>query len=111
MNSSHPIPFPRQLAPSLFVLMFPFTQFAAEPAAEVRTDLCITNRAPLAPSRFIKLPIGSITPKGWLRHQLELEAKGMVGRLREISPWLKFETSAWARPDGIGERGWEELPY
>jgi hypothetical protein len=71
----------------------------------------VTNRAPLAPSAFIKLPIGSIKPKGWLRHQLELEANGMIGHLEEISKWCKFENSAWASPDGQGQFGWEELPY
>ncbi|HAK96242.1 MAG TPA: transcriptional initiation protein Tat [Planctomycetes bacterium] len=71
----------------------------------------VANRTPLAPSPFAKLPIGSIVPKGWLRHMLELEARGMIGRLSEISPWLRFETSAWGRMDGTGERGWEELPY
>lgn len=69
------------------------------------------NRAPLAPSGFMKLPIGSITPRGWLRQQLDLEKNGMTGRLKEISPWLRTETSAWANKNGVGERGWEELPY
>ena len=46
----------------------------------------VANRTPLAPSPFAKLPIGSIVPKGWLRHMLELEARGMIGRLSEISP-------------------------
>lgn len=73
--------------------------------------LYVANRAPLAPSPFVKLPIGSITPRGWLRHQLELERDGMTGRLREISPWLNFEKSAWADKEGKGERGWEEMPY
>ena len=71
----------------------------------------IANRAPLLPSPLIKLPIGSITPKGWLRHQLELEAKGMTGHLPEISRWCKFEGNAWADPQGQGHSGWEELPY
>jgi hypothetical protein len=59
----------------------------------------------------MKLPIGSIKPQGWLRHMLELEKAGMTGHLKEISPWLNFETSAWANKEGKGERGWEELPY
>jgi len=70
-----------------------------------------SNRAPLVESPFIKLPIGSIIPRGWLRTMLELERDGMTGHLEEISPWLKFQTSAWASKEGIGERGWEELPY
>ncbi|MBI5387322.1 MAG: glycoside hydrolase family 127 protein [Verrucomicrobia bacterium] len=69
------------------------------------------NRAPLAPSPFVKLPVGSITPKGWLRHQLGLEKDGMVGRLKEISPWLNFEKSSWGNKEGKGGFGWEELPY
>ena len=69
------------------------------------------NRPPLAPSPFMKLPIGSITPRGWLRHQLELEANGMTGRLPEVSKWCKFEGNAWASPVGQGHSGWEELPY
>ncbi|MDW8308746.1 MAG: glycoside hydrolase family 127 protein, partial [Verrucomicrobiales bacterium] len=71
----------------------------------------VANRPPLAPSPFIKLPIGSITPRGWLRHQLELERNGMTGRLAEISPWLNFQESAWANKDGQGKYGWEEMPY
>jgi hypothetical protein len=62
-------------------------------------------------SPFLKLPIGSITPKGWLRHQLELEREGMTGHLEEISKWCKFEGNAWASADGEGHSGWEELPY
>ena len=69
------------------------------------------NRAPLAPSPFFKLPIGSITPKGWLRHQLELERDGMAGHLEEISPFLDFSKSSWADPQGRGHFGWEEFPY
>jgi len=73
--------------------------------------LYITNREPLLPLRFVKLPIGSITPKGWVRHQLELEAAGMTGHLEEISKWCKFEGNAWVSADGKGENPWEEVPY
>jgi hypothetical protein len=69
------------------------------------------NRAPLSPSPFAKLPIGSIAPKGWLRHQLELEKDGLTGRLKEVSPWLNFEQSSWGNKAGQGGLGWEELPY
>jgi len=69
------------------------------------------NRGPLAPSPLIKLPIGSIAPEGWLRHQLELEADGLTGHLAEISKWCVFEGNAWATTNGQGHSGWEELPY
>jgi hypothetical protein len=84
---------------------------AEAPAPRSGPALYTGNREPLAPSPFLKLPIGSITPKGWLRHQLELEKEGMTGRLEEISKWCKFEGNAWASPDGEGHSGWEELPY
>ncbi|HEX2972279.1 MAG TPA: beta-L-arabinofuranosidase domain-containing protein [Tepidisphaeraceae bacterium] len=73
--------------------------------------LYVSNRAPLAASPLLKLPIGSITPKGWLRHQLVLEKAGMTGRLPEISRWCNFEGNAWADPKGQGHSGWEEMPY
>ncbi|MBI1177525.1 transcriptional initiation protein Tat [bacterium] len=76
-----------------------------------RGGLYVQNRAPLEAAPFIKLPIGSITPKGWLREQLELEANGMTGHLMEISPWLNFEKSSWTKADGSGNFGWEEMPY
>lgn len=69
------------------------------------------NREPLAASPFIKLPIGSIVPGGWLRNQLQMEREGMTGHLEEISKWCKFEGNAWASPDGQGHSAWEELPY
>ncbi len=76
-----------------------------------RGGLYVQSHAPLVAAPFMKLPIGAITPRGWLRHQLELEANGMTGRLKELSPWLDFEKSSWASPDGSGKFGWEEMPY
>lgn len=73
--------------------------------------LYVGNLDPLLPSPLMKLPIGSIVPAGWLRHMLQLEAQGMIGRLEELSPWCRFEGNAWASPTGEGHSGWEELPY
>lgn len=70
-------------------------------------DFYIFNRPPLAPNAFARLPIGSITPRGWLKTQLDLMASGMVGRLDEVSPYLGGD-SGWLDPD---KPGWEELPY
>src|SRR6059036_2254260 len=80
-------------------------------AASGAEPLYLGNRPPLAPSPFMKLPIGSITPKGWLRGQLELEANGMTGHMPEISKWCKFEGNAWSDPNGQGHSAWEGLPY
>ncbi|MBC8104272.1 MAG: glycoside hydrolase family 127 protein [Cytophagales bacterium] len=66
------------------------------------------NRAPLQPTLFQKLPIGSIVPLGWLRHQLELDAQGLSGRLPEVSRFLKFEDTGWVHPE---KSGWEEVSY
>ncbi len=69
------------------------------------------NRAPLAPRPLRKLPVGSIRPEGWLRHQLELEADGFTGHLEDISKFCKYPGSAWVSPAGKGTNGWEEVPY
>jgi hypothetical protein len=82
-----------------------------EVAAQAPGGLYVPNRPPLQPSGLMKLPIGSIKPKGWLLHQLQAEARGMTGRLPEISQWCKFEGNAWTDPKGKGHSGWEELPY
>jgi len=42
---------------------------------------------------------------------LELERDGNDGTSEEISPWLKFQTSAWASKEGIGERGLGRAAY
>ncbi|RFU83443.1 hypothetical protein DY218_27755 [Streptomyces triticagri] len=62
----------------------------------------------LAPTAFGKLPLGSITPKGWLSGQLDLLLKGLFGRYAEISDYLDFDSSGWVHPDNDG---WEELTY
>lgn len=67
------------------------------------------NRSPLQPSHFLKLPVGSIKPEGWLRKYLELQRDGLTGYLNEISAWLEKENNAWLTNGG--DHGWEEVPY
>ena len=81
------------------------------PRTDVRNPHYVSNKPPLLPSHLIKLPIGAIVPRGWLRAQLELEAEGFSGRLTEISGFCKAEGNAWLSPEGKGHSPWEELPY
>ncbi len=67
------------------------------------------NRAPLLASPFLKLPIGAIEPRGWLRQQLSLMVTGMTGQLADFSMYL-HPTSGWIT-QGEKDPGWEEMPY
>ena len=66
-------------------------------------------KAPLRPLNFIKLPIESIKPEGWIKKYLELQRDGLTGHLNEISAWLEKDNNAWLHPGG--DHGWEEVPY
>lgn len=69
------------------------------------------NRAPLHPSYFIKLPVGSIQPQGWLRECLLRQRNGLTGNLHKISNFLTKENNAWLSPTGEGNHRFEEVPY
>ena len=81
------------------------------PDVTQKNDYYAGNRPPLLPSPLVKLPTGSIKPKGWLRKQLELEADGFTGHLTEISGFCHKEGNAWRSPYGEGGASWEEVPY
>lgn len=74
----------------------------------------LSNRSPLKKIPFSKLPVGSIKPGGWLKHQLELMKDGMIGNLPKISEFLKPD-NGWLGEDSFDwndpSRGWEEQPY
>jgi len=67
----------------------------------------ISNRAPLSVSPLVKLPMGTVEPRGWLLSQLQLQRDGFTGRLAELSRFLK-DDSGWITLKG---KGWEEMPY
>jgi hypothetical protein len=65
------------------------------------------NRAPLAAQPYYLLPTGSITPAGWLRRQIEIQAAGLGGHLDEV--WEDVgPKSGWLGGDG---ESWERGPY
>ena len=70
-----------------------------------------SNKAPLQPLCFIKLPVGAIKPEGWILKYLELQRDGLTGNLGEISAWLDKNNNAWFSGNGQGDHGWEEVPY
>ena len=47
-----------------------------------------------------------ITPQGWLRDQLVIQAKGLAGNLDKM--WPDVRDSAWIGGD---REGWERVPY
>lgn len=83
----------------------------ARPSTATSNTYYVSNKAPLQPSSFIKLPLGSIVPAGWVGKYLELQRQGLTGHLGEVSAWLEKENNAWLSKDGTGNHGWEEVPY
>ena len=71
----------------------------------------VGNKIPLTPLHFIKSPVGSIKPQGWILKYLELQRDGLTGQLGEISAWLDKSDNAWYSGNGKGGSGWEEVPY
>ncbi len=61
---------------------------------------------PLAPLNFLPFPLGSITPLGWLKNQLRLQANGLSGHLDEF--WPDVKDLRWI---GGNAEAWERFPY
>jgi beta-L-arabinofuranosidase (glycosyl hydrolase family 127)/glycosyl hydrolase family 127 (putative beta-L-arabinofuranosidase) len=81
------------------------------PITTVTNTFYVSNKSPLLPLNFIKLPIGSIKPEGWVLKYLQLQRDGLTGHLGEISAWLDKNNNAWYSGNGEGDHGWEEVPY
>jgi uncharacterized protein len=64
------------------------------------------NPSPLMQNAFIRLPLGSVKPLGWLKSQLEAQAEGLTGNLNDF--WPDLVNSAWHGGDG---EAWERGPY
>ena len=64
------------------------------------------NPEPLVQNTYIRLPLGSVKPEGWLRDQLMAQAEGLTGNVDDF--WPDLVNSAWR--NGTGE-SWERGPY
>ena len=89
----------------------PVATVVNRPTTASRNAFYVSNAAPLQPDFFVKLPVGSIKPNGWLLEALNRQADGLAGHLGQISIWLTKKNNAWLSKDGKGDYGWEELPY
>ena len=65
-----------------------------------------SNPESLFHNAYIKLPLGTVKPSGWLRSQLENQAAGLTGNLDDF--WPDLVNSSWR--GGNGE-AWERGPY
>jgi hypothetical protein len=79
-----------------------------QPAAGTSANY-VNFRAPLQGAPLLKLPVGNVQPKGWLRKNLELQRDGLNGKLGTISAWLDKNNNQWLSDSG--DHGWEEVPY
>lgn len=104
----------------LLIVLYSISGFGTEPKTAImsnvmrpeltkQNDWYPGNKAPLQPAHFVKLPLGSIQPQGWILKLLELQKNGLCGHLGEISAWLEKKNNAWLSEGG--NHGWEEVPY
>lgn len=66
----------------------------------------VADEPAVRPLALEPLPVGAIRPTGWLKVQLETQAKGLGGSLDEY--WPDIKDSAWI---GGKAEGWERVPY
>lgn len=82
------------------------TSTSTTPAAYATTQTAI-ERPDESRATLRRLGLGAIRPAGWLRSQLELQARNITGRLEEV--WADVgPDSAWLGGDG---ENWERGPY
>lgn len=89
------------LSTALTVLLIPL----ATPDASA--ELLVRNQPPLKATPYIRLPIGSVRPEGWLLRQVELQRDGLTGSAERIYDALQ-SNSGWLGGDG---ESWERGPY
>lgn len=66
------------------------------------------SKQPLRPNSYKQLPLGAITPKGWLYEQLLKQKNGATGQLDKLYPLVMSNRNGWLGGDGDQ---WERGPY
>ena len=100
-----------QLKKTAFLLVALGLIFSCSPQKNEETKPVahyLTNRAPLVPTAYLELPLGSIKPESWLKDQLLRMATGLTGNLDEVYPEVVGQRNGWLGGDGDG---WERGPY
>ncbi len=70
---------------SLFLIILYSTQVIAKNKDNALVNINYqNNRYPLIEKPYIELPIGSISPAGWLREQMNRMRTGLTGNLDKV---------------------------
>ncbi len=85
-----------------------FGAMSAKPKEKTLTSNYMNNRAPLISKPFVELPLGAISPEGWLKDQLLRQKNGMTGHLDSIYEKVMGKRNGWLGGDGDV---WERGPY
>ncbi len=92
----------------LVVLALFSNSVVAQQTGKPEASNYLNNRAPLISKPFIELPLGAISPEGWLKDQLIKQKNGMTGHLDEIYEKVMGPRNGWLGGDGDA---WERGPY
>jgi DUF1680 family protein len=68
----------------------------------------VYSRAPLQTNQYIELPLGAISPEGWLKEMLIRQKNGATGNLDKLYPSVMGKRNGWLGGDGDQ---WERGPY
>ena len=93
---------------SLLVLAFVPLFLSAQQNVNSANSRILNNRAPLLSKPFMELPLGTISPEGWLKDQLIRQKDGMTGHLDEVYEKVMGKRNGWLGGDGDV---WERGPY
>jgi len=90
---------------SLLLLLTTFLIFSACGKKDINANYR-GNPEPLHKNAYIKLPLGTVLPQGWLKSQLEAQAAGLTGNIDDF--WPDLVNSSWRGGEG---EAWERGPY